>query len=139
MRLKISYTQTYQDGNAGMVDIPATCTVRYTRVENKVMWDEETVPHELTQEALKAALQMELKETLVQGANEHEFKIAPDIRVLSAYEFVCADGNVALLPCMVAVTFGYNSKPVKIEGRECSYVKEAGVFVTGGGMFRLTF
>ena len=140
MRMKMSYKQQYQDGYAGMVDIPAECMVRYTRIEKRVLWDPESVPQEVTEEMLRRALQHELKETLVRGTNSCEFVVAADIRNINAYEFVCVDGCVALLPCVVKVVFSYEGKPVQIEARDCRYVKEAGVFVTGGmRMYRLSF
>ncbi len=140
MRMKMSYKQQYQDGYAGIVDIPAECVVRYTQIEKRVLWDAESVPQEITDEMLRMALQHELKQTLVRGNNKCEFVLAPDIRNVRAYEFVCSDGCVALLPSVVKVTFDYKGKPAQIEARDCSYIKEAGVFVTGGmRMYRLTF
>jgi hypothetical protein len=140
MKVKISYKTLYQDGYAGMVDIPAECNVRYTRIEKRVLWDKDSVPQEVSEEMLRLALQRELKETLVRGTNSCEFVIAADIRNVNAYEFVCVDGCVALLPCIVKVAFSYEGKPVQIDARDCRYVKEAGVFVTGGvRMYRLSF
>lgn len=140
MKVKISYSHTYQDGYAGMVDIPAECTVRYTRIEKRVLWDAESVPQEVSEEMLRLALQRELKQTLVRGKNACEFVVADDIRNVRAYEFVCSDGCVALLPSVVKVVFSYEGKPVQIEARDCTYIKDAGVFVTGGmRMYRLSF
>ena len=148
MKMKISYNQVYQDGYAGMVDIPATAEVRYTRIEKRVLWDPESVPQEVSEETLRLCLQRELKETLARGTNSCEFVIAADIRNVKACEFVCVDGCVALLPCVVKVVFSYEGKPCQIEARDCSYIKEAGVFVTGGTgvfvtggmrMYRLSF